>query len=66
MRLRNTPVLASAYFRRWLYLLCVGMWRGECAYKAMDVEGSIVELGTCKPTRGFPEPTRVFYSAPPK
>jgi hypothetical protein len=23
--------IAKAQFRRWLYLLFIGMWRGECA-----------------------------------
>lgn len=35
-----------ARFRRWVYLLCYGMWRGECACSVHNMRGELVALTT--------------------
>ncbi|MES2488557.1 MAG: hypothetical protein V4607_02110 [Pseudomonadota bacterium] len=38
-KLRTAAQIEWALFRRWLYLLFIGMWRGECAYQFFDKQG---------------------------
>jgi hypothetical protein len=42
-----------AMFKRWAYLLFIGMWKGECAYTVWQ-RGRIKILGSGKPIHGIP------------
>lgn len=40
----------AARFRRWLYLLTQGMWRGECGFTVSDAHGVRI-IGSGRPLR---------------
>lgn len=54
--------LFSAMFRRWVYLLFIGMWKGECAYTTW-YKGQIKILGSGRPTKhpGVFSNYRIWY-----
>jgi hypothetical protein len=59
--------LPAARFRRWLYLLCVGMWRGECAHDFSDPLGArdhrLTLLGS-GPADAYRDELRIWWERP--
>lgn len=53
--------IARARFRRWLYLLFIGMWRGECAISTYTLEGDFVALASSTPDG---DEYRVWWARP--
>ncbi len=53
-----------AYFRRWLYLLCYGMWRGEVAYTVKSPWHTQIAAATDFTQTTYRE-TKCFYNGPP-
>lgn len=56
--------IITAQIRAHLYLLFVGMWRGECEIRAEDQRGdlSLIAAGTGSLSKGTVKLTRIFYN----
>lgn len=64
-----SAAIASALFRRWLYLLFVGLWRGERAFTAYSRSGQVVLIQSTRVSNRQPglgsTVTKTFYSVLP-
>lgn len=47
--MKRLKQILVARFRRWLYLLFIGMRRGECAYTHYGRHGRLIEIASGKP-----------------
>ena len=53
--------LTDARVQRWLYLLTIGMWRGECGFTSYDSAGRITEISACSGGINSMKITITFY-----
>lgn len=60
----NRNKILWAYFFRWLYLLCWGMWRGEQAYTVTTPWSVQISAATDFTQTTYRE-TKCFYSGKP-
>jgi len=56
--------IAWAYFRRWLYLLFGGMWRGEQGSTLYLLNGEVNNITAVKRVGREYHVTRIFYFSP--
>ncbi len=56
--------IQKAQFLSHIYLLFVGMWRGQCEFRAEDRDGklSLIAVGTGSLSKGTVKLARIFYN----